>query len=97
MIPLGLANEKIVAISAASVRCSVATESGRVATWLDETLADVASRLEQPAQLYPEVNSERVLDVWVCLIYLHRSPKSAVGAHQHPESKGKRPFMPLKD
>ena len=33
----------------------MATESGRVATWLDETLADVATKLEQPAQSFPEV------------------------------------------
>lgn len=56
-VPLGLSGERVVAISAAGVRCSVATESGRVATWLDETLADVATKLEQPAQAFPEVSS----------------------------------------
>lgn len=54
-VSLGLAGERVVAISAAGVRCSVATESGKVATWLDETLADVAAKLEQPAQSFPEV------------------------------------------
>ena len=54
-LPLGLHSEKVIHISAASVRCSVATESGKVATWMDETLSDVASRLEQPAQAYTEV------------------------------------------
>lgn len=56
-VPLGLSGERVVAISAAGVRCSVATESGRVATWLDETLADVATKLEQPAQSFPEASS----------------------------------------
>ena len=58
-VSLGLLGERVVAISAAGVRCSVATESGRVATWLDETLADVATKLEQPAQSFPEVSSIR--------------------------------------
>ena len=52
---LNLMNEHIIAISAANVRCSVATESGKVATWMDETLTHVAARLEQPAQAFPEV------------------------------------------
>lgn len=56
-VPLGLSGERVVAISAAGVRCSVATESGRVATWLDETLADVATKLEQPAQAFPEASA----------------------------------------
>lgn len=56
-VPLGLSGERVVAISAAGVRCSVATESGRVATWLDETLADVATKLEQPAQSFPEAST----------------------------------------
>ena len=60
-VPLGLLGERVVAISAAGVRCSVATESGRVATWLDETLADVATKLEQPAQSFPEVNSIEIM------------------------------------
>lgn len=63
-MPLVLVGERIVAISAAGVRCSVATESGRVATWLDETLADVATKLEQPAQSFPEVCRNQLI---VCL------------------------------
>lgn len=55
-VSLGLVGERVVGISAAGVRCSVVTESGRVATWLDETLADVATKLEQPAQAFPEVS-----------------------------------------
>ncbi|KAK7086287.1 E3 ubiquitin-protein ligase ubr5 [Halocaridina rubra] len=68
-ISLGLTGEKVVAISAAGVRCSVATESGRVATWLDETLADVAAKLEQPAQSFPELQSDRILSLHTCQLY----------------------------
>lgn len=68
-IPLGLVGEKVVAISAASVRCSVATESGKIATWLDETLADVASKLEQPAQTAPELANERIVSLHTCQLY----------------------------
>ncbi|XP_050693642.1 E3 ubiquitin-protein ligase hyd-like isoform X3 [Eriocheir sinensis] len=68
-VPLGLSGERVVAISAAGVRCSVATESGRVATWLDETLADVATKLEQPAQSFPELQNERILSLHTCQLY----------------------------
>ncbi|XP_069947908.1 E3 ubiquitin-protein ligase UBR5 isoform X2 [Cherax quadricarinatus] len=68
-VPLGLAGERVVAISAAGVRCSVATESGRVATWLDETLADVATKLEQPAQTFPELQNDRILSLHTCQLY----------------------------
>lgn len=68
-VSLGLVGERIVAISAAGVRCSVATESGRVATWLDETLADVATKLEQPAQSFPELQNERIVSLHTCQLY----------------------------
>ena len=44
-IALGLTHEKIVGISACSVRASVFTESDKVATWVDDTLNVVASKL----------------------------------------------------
>lgn len=45
-----LTSERVVDISATSVRCSVLTSSGRVATWVDDTLGDVGARiLEQAA------------------------------------------------
>ncbi|XP_047482711.1 E3 ubiquitin-protein ligase hyd-like isoform X2 [Penaeus chinensis] len=68
-VSLGLAGERVVAISAAGVRCSVATESGKVATWLDETLADVAAKLEQPAQSFPELQNDRILSLHTCQLY----------------------------
>ncbi|KAK4302521.1 hypothetical protein Pmani_025398 [Petrolisthes manimaculis] len=68
-VSLGLAGERVVGISAAGVRCSVVTESGRVATWLDETLADVATKLEQPAQSFPELQNEHILSLHTCQLY----------------------------
>ncbi|XP_068224173.1 E3 ubiquitin-protein ligase UBR5 isoform X7 [Palaemon carinicauda] len=68
-VSLGLVGEKVVSISAAGVRCSVATESGKVATWLDETLADVAAKLEQPAQNFPELQNDRILSLHTCQLY----------------------------
>ena len=47
----------------------MATESGKVATWMDETLADVASRLEQPAQAYTEFQNDRIVSVHTCQLY----------------------------
>lgn len=51
MQALNLVNEVIVHISATSIRCSVATESGKVATWLDETLCHASGKLEHSAQV----------------------------------------------
>lgn len=51
---LGLAGEVVLLLSACSVRCTVATESGRVATWVDEALGHhVAARLEHAATSFP--------------------------------------------
>jgi E3 ubiquitin-protein ligase EDD1 len=50
----GLTNEKVVKISASNIRCSVVTESGKVATWLDDSVAHVCSKLEHSATAFPE-------------------------------------------
>jgi E3 ubiquitin-protein ligase EDD1 len=52
---LGLTNERVVLISGSNIRCSVVTESGKVATWMDESLAHVCAKLEQSAAAYPEL------------------------------------------
>ena len=41
-------------MSASNIRCSVVTESGKVATWMDESLAHVCGKLEQSATAYPD-------------------------------------------
>uniref|UniRef100_A0A669CCB4 Ubiquitin protein ligase E3 component n-recognin 5 n=1 Tax=Oreochromis niloticus TaxID=8128 RepID=A0A669CCB4_ORENI len=56
---LGLANEKITLLSANSIRATVATETNKVATWVDETLSTVASKLEHSAQAFPELQGEQ--------------------------------------
>lgn len=46
---LGLLAEKVTHLSASCIRASVVTESGKVATWIDESVCSVASKLEHPA------------------------------------------------
>ena len=67
---LGLINEKVVCISASSIRCTVATESGKVATWVDESISHVASRLEHSAQAFQEIlQGQRVTQLVTCNLY----------------------------
>ncbi|XP_015109390.1 E3 ubiquitin-protein ligase UBR5 isoform X1 [Diachasma alloeum] len=66
---LGLTGEKIVNISATAIRCSVSTESGKVATWLDELLGHVSSRLEHPAQAFTEFTLDRIVSLHTCALY----------------------------
>lgn len=68
-IPLNLTCEKIVHLSACSTRCSVATESGKVATWLDELLAPAANKLEHAAQAYSEFQNDRITALFTCPLY----------------------------
>jgi len=64
-----LITEKIVNISATAIRCSVSTESGKVATWLDELLGHVASRLEHPAQAFTEFTLDKIVSLHTCALY----------------------------
>lgn len=66
---MGLTNEKIVLLSANSIRATVATESNKVATWVDETLSSVASKLEHTAQTYSELQGERIVSLHGCALY----------------------------
>lgn len=70
-IPLGLPNEKVVILSASGVRCSLLTESGKVATFLDETLyhASTSSKLEHPAQLFSEFTIDHIISLYTCSLY----------------------------
>ncbi|OXU30332.1 hypothetical protein TSAR_012971 [Trichomalopsis sarcophagae] len=68
-IALNLASEKIVNVSATAIRCSVSTESGKVATWLDELLGHVASRLEHPAQAFTEFTLDKIVSLHTCGLY----------------------------
>ncbi|XP_060518971.1 E3 ubiquitin-protein ligase UBR5 isoform X3 [Cylas formicarius] len=68
-IPLNLTGEKVVHLSACSTRCSVATESGKVATWLDELLSPASNKLEHAAQSYTEFQSDRITALHTCPLY----------------------------
>ncbi|KAK3087035.1 hypothetical protein FSP39_000732 [Pinctada imbricata] len=68
-VSLGLQNEKIVGISACSMRASVFTESDKVATWVDETLNSVASKLEQAAQSFTEFQTDKIVSLHTCSLY----------------------------
>lgn len=65
------AGERVVNMSAAGVRISILTDAGRVATFLDESIAHApgASRLEHNLQIFPEFGSDRPLSLHVCSIY----------------------------
>lgn len=69
VIPLGLQNERIMGLSACGVRASVFTESNKVATWVDDTLNSVASKLEHPAQTFPEFQSDKIVSLHTCSLY----------------------------
>ncbi|XP_066269411.1 E3 ubiquitin-protein ligase UBR5-like [Branchiostoma lanceolatum] len=66
---LGLNGEKVLLISSCSVRASAVTESGKVATWVDETLSSVATKLEHPAQVFLEFQGERMSAIYTCSLY----------------------------
>ncbi|XP_076647638.1 E3 ubiquitin-protein ligase hyd isoform X1 [Halictus rubicundus] len=66
---LAITSEKIVNISATAIRCSVSTESGKVATWLDELVSHVASRLEHPAQRFTEFTLDKIVSLHTCALY----------------------------
>ncbi|CAG0903813.1 unnamed protein product, partial [Cyprideis torosa] len=59
--PLRLEGEKVTLVAAASIRCSVATSSGKVATFFDESVDAVARRMEQTATAHPELTTEEDL------------------------------------
>ncbi|BFZ21562.1 hypothetical protein BsWGS_24601 [Bradybaena similaris] len=66
---LGLVQEKITLLSACMVRASVLTESGKIATWLDDSLNSVSAKLEHPAQHFSEFQSDRVVSLHTCSLY----------------------------
>ncbi len=67
---LGLTNERVVLISGSNIRCSVVTESGKVATWIDESLAHVCGKLEQSAAAYTDINAgDKIVSLHTCVLY----------------------------
>uniref|UniRef100_A0A336LUN3 HECT-type E3 ubiquitin transferase n=1 Tax=Culicoides sonorensis TaxID=179676 RepID=A0A336LUN3_CULSO len=68
-LSLNLSTEKIAQISASSIRCSVATESGKIATWMDESLGYASNKLEYPATSYPEFSVDKIMSLHTCTLY----------------------------
>ncbi|XP_077989768.1 E3 ubiquitin-protein ligase UBR5-like [Glandiceps talaboti] len=66
---LNLVNEKVILMSSCNVRATVLTESGKVATWVDESLSVIAPKLEQPAQLFPEFQTDKIVALYNCSLY----------------------------
>lgn len=68
-VPLSLLYEKVIHISATSIRCSVSTESGRIATWMDELLGYAGNKLEHVATSYPEFALDKIVSLHTCTLY----------------------------
>lgn len=66
---LNLIYEKVTHISATSIRCTVSTESNRVATWMDELLGMTGSKLEHSAINFPELQCEKIVSLYTCTLY----------------------------
>ena len=83
VVSLGLQNEKISMIAGNCARASVLTESNKIASWMDETISIVASKLEHAAQGFDSHQfqssgssslqmmsmGEKVLSLHVCSLY----------------------------
>ncbi|TMW46195.1 hypothetical protein DOY81_008725 [Sarcophaga bullata] len=61
--------EKIELISANFIRCSVVTESNRVATWMDDQLGYIGAKLEHAAISFSEFVLDPIISVNVCSLY----------------------------
>ena len=68
---LGLTNETVVKISASNIRCSVVTESGKIATWMDESVSHVCSKLEHGATSFSNEfqQNDRIASLHTCVLY----------------------------
>ena len=68
---LGLTNEIVTKISASNIRCSVVTESGKVATWMDESVSHVCSKLEHGATSFSNEfqQNDRIASLHTCVLY----------------------------
>lgn len=69
-VTLNLTNEKITLLSATCIRASVVTETNKVATWVDETISIVGTKLEHSAQSFPEFQRcDRITQLHTCSLY----------------------------
>ncbi|XP_064552253.1 E3 ubiquitin-protein ligase hyd [Drosophila montana] len=61
--------EKVELISANFIRCSIVTESNRVATWMDEQLGYLGAKLEHTASAFNEFTMDPIATIHVCSLY----------------------------
>ncbi|RDD37597.1 E3 ubiquitin-protein ligase UBR5 [Trichoplax sp. H2] len=66
---LDLKNEVIVLVAANSIRASVATLSGKVATWVDDCVHYFANKIEHPARKFREFEDNPIKSLQVCPLY----------------------------
>uniref|UniRef100_H2Y8U7 UBR-type domain-containing protein n=1 Tax=Ciona savignyi TaxID=51511 RepID=H2Y8U7_CIOSA len=66
---LELGDDKISFLAASSIRSSVVTEGGAVATWMDESVSNHTRSLESPRSLSESLRSEKVKLLTVCPLY----------------------------
>ena len=50
-------------------RCSVVTDSGKIATWYDESVNHVCGKLEHPATMYPDFQSDKIVSLHTCVLF----------------------------
>ena len=63
---LGLLTEKVVYLASACIRATVSTESNRLATFIDDSLSPIASKLEHSIHLFPDFpNNEKIISLHV--------------------------------
>lgn len=66
---LNLIYEKVCQISATSIRCTIATENNRVATWMDELLGHSGNKLEHAVTSFPEFANDKIHSLYTCTLY----------------------------
>lgn len=71
VLSLCLMNEKVTHLAGSCIRASVVTETNKIATWIDESIMPVASKLEHPAQSFPEFSStkDKIASLYCCSLY----------------------------
>ena len=63
------AQDRVVLLSASAIRASLVTESGRVATWMDEKVSHVCGKLEHTALMFPELGAEKIVSLHTCVLF----------------------------
>jgi len=68
-------NDRVTMLSASAIRASLVTESGRVATWMDETVSHICGKLEHTATAFPDLSGDRWIinrDFFIIIWFVNR-------------------------